>query len=82
MASFLGFGFWREVAKRPDAALQLFRVEPGCIVDGKRRPGFTGPYVVVDSLGAQHEIFVRVDLIGDIKTRLDRELRGQDSARA
>lgn len=68
--SIFGFGFWRAVARKPDLALALLACEQDCLVNEERRPGFTGPFFVLDGMGISHTIYIRSESIQSVQNRV------------
>ena len=69
-----GLGFWRRAAQNPDAALRILAAEPGCIVDGNRKPGHAGPFFLLDTAGRRHRVYINSETIDEIQTRVGRIL--------
>jgi len=72
--------FWELAAKYADLAIALIALERDCVVgnmppDGRKRD-FAGPFVLIDTMGQSHSVYIHRAHLQEVRARLARKING------
>ena len=70
---------WELAQKYADLAIALIALERDCFVGnappGIRKRDFAGPYVLTDSAGQEHPVYISSARLIEVRARLERKIR-------